>query len=114
MSSFGYAQERKPLHSRHLHAGAAGPLAAQPPLAEALLSKIALGCWHFALALKRNLETESAPLQAERGENKNEKKRRRGPPETKRIRGRDAARDRKQKTLFDAFEKIEKSDRRTP
>ena len=69
--------------------------------------------WHFALALKRNLETESAPLQAERGE-KNEKKRRRGPPETKRIRGRDAARDRKQKTLFDAFEKIEKSDRRTP
>jgi hypothetical protein len=70
--------------------------------------------WHFALALKRNLETESAPLQAERGENKNEKKRRRGPPETKRIRGRDAARDRKQKTLFDAFEKIEKSDRRTP
>ena len=68
--------------------------------------------WHFALALKRNLETESA-LQAEQGE-KNEKKRRRGPPETKRIRGRDAARDRKQKTLFDAFEKIEKSDRRTP
>jgi hypothetical protein len=56
--------------------------------------------WHFALALKRNLETASAESEGE-----HEKKRRSRRPETKR-RGRDAARDRKQKTLFDAFSKV--------